>query len=322
MILREMLISLRHHGCVLMPHQHGEADRVNVVLEAFGRIRMSNPVRTHLLLTELLLQTLEAAVDRVFRPGTTASVSKDRPVRVLTNKPPADFGSSLIQNDDSLSFAGLVVARRQDGDLLRDVDVRGFEDTCLDWPTAGLPKKFQEVSEFPICNRIQKRLKLSRRIDDFTSPSWRLVLQSGQRQPYEQTLIDGPVERPLHMTDRVVPRRIAPRCVIAHPRGDVARLQLRNDEALWQCSRKRTEIPACRVIRRRRAILLNPSQIEIKQTVNRRRVGVQLFRGRYQLPVSSPRLLLVAAQIDLLAANLDVPALREFPKKWLRLSHR
>ena len=37
MILGQMLIRLRHHGCVLMPHQHGKTHRVHIVLQSLGR---------------------------------------------------------------------------------------------------------------------------------------------------------------------------------------------------------------------------------------------------------------------------------------------
>ena len=58
MILGQMLIRLRHHGCVLMPHQHGKTHRVHIVLQSLGRVRMANSICTQVPVSQLLLQAL------------------------------------------------------------------------------------------------------------------------------------------------------------------------------------------------------------------------------------------------------------------------
>ena len=75
------------------------------------------------------------------------------------------------------------------------------------------------------------------------------------------------------------------------------------------------------VVRPFRATLLAPIKIKIEEFCDRGGSQSERLPVGHEFVVFGPGLLLVAAQVDLTLADLDVPRLRLCPEKGRRLSH-
>lgn len=193
---------------------------------------------TRQFVLQSLAETCEPQSDRTPCPRPAVCVATNRTVRILRHQPASHFQRSRSQEHDAglTSLAtSLLLAGREDPQLVFQINVAGFDRPRLLRPDAGFLDQHDQISKSRIAGLSQNELPLLPSEHSLT-PLARRLLKPLQWRMLQMALIDCPLECPLDGCDRAA-AGIGPPCRLpidpaSHmERPDVAGQQIRRQGA-------------------------------------------------------------------------------------------
>ena len=202
-----------------MSHQNTQRNRVDIVLETFRRVGVTNAVGDQPMNSEFLFQTVETAFDSVLGPTIPSTVAKHWAGTVIVKSQlmPEDFERSICQKNYPLPFIGLIQRNGQDNHTFFKIYMSGFYCPCFRGAASRLPHEFKQVTEYVITYVVKNFLELLRRIENLSAGSRRFIFDIRNRCPVDMALFNSPVESPLDNRNRVVLRIRTPSRMQVHP---------------------------------------------------------------------------------------------------------